>query len=275
MKDFFRNNGALILVIAILLTAIAGVGAAIFDMSPISNLLGILSTPFRDGADAVASWIEDRYNYALRYEELVAENEVLRSQIAQMQEEILNAQDANRQNELLRELVGLVERRPDFEIEDVSVTARAASNWNHTLTISKGSSVGIAEGNCVVDKYGNLVGIVSRTGLNWAEVATIVDPSVEIGARLPRTDDEAVLEGDFTLMLELRARLSYLPENMLPISGDQITTSGLGDRYPSGLVIGTVESVHTDANGLTQYAVVEPSADLESVRYVFVIKSFE
>lgn len=275
MKDFFHNNGVLILVIAVLLTAIVGVGAAIFDMSPISNLLGVLSAPFRDGADAIASWVEDRYNYALGYEELVAENEALRSQIAQMQEEIRNAQDANRQNELLRELVGLVERRPDFEIEDAAVTARAASNWNHTLTINKGSGVGIAEGNCVVDKYGNLVGIVGKTGLNWAEVTTVADPSVEIGARLPRTDDEAVLEGDFALMLELRARLSYLPENMLPISGDQVTTSGLGDQYPAGLVIGTVESVHTDANGLTRYAVVEPSADLEGVRYVFVVKSFE
>lgn len=275
MKDFFRNNGALILIIAVLLTAIVGVGAAIFDMSPVSNLLGILSTPFRDGANAVASWIEDRYNYALRYEDLVAENEALRGQIAQMQEEIRDAQDANRQNELLRELVGLVERRPDFEIEDAAVTARSASNWDHTLTISKGSGVGITEGNCVVDQYGNLVGIVSQTGLNWAKVATVVDPSIEIGARLPRTDDEAVLEGDFTLMLERRIRLSYLPENMLPISGDQTTTSGLGDQYPSGLVIGTVESIHTDANGLTQYAVVEPAADLDGVRYVFVIKSFE
>lgn len=275
MKDFFRSNGILIVIIAVLLTAIIGVCSAILGMSPITDLLGVLSTPFRTGADAVASWVEDRYNYAFRYDELVAENEALRAQLADLREQILDAQDANRQNELLRELVGLVERRPDLKIEDAAITARAVSNWDATMTIDQGSSVGIAEGNCVVDQYGNLVGIVSAVGLNWADVSAVVDPSIEIGVRLPRTDEEAVLEGDFALFLEGKMRMSYLPEGSLPLLGDAVTTSGLGDRYPSGLVVGTVESLHDEDNGLTQYAVVVPAADLENVRYVFVIKSFE
>lgn len=275
MKDFLRNNGILILVIAILLTAIVGVCSAILGMSPITNLLGVLATPFRAGADAVAAWTEERYNYAFRYDELVEENEQLRAQLAELQKEITAAQDSNRQNELLRELLGLAEKRPDLEWHDATVTTRAVSNWNFTLTINQGSTKGVEPGNCVVDEYGNLVGIVSKTGLNWAEVASVVDPSIELGARLPRTDDEAVLEGDFSLMLERRVRLSYLPKNSLPISGDQVTTSGLGGRYPADLVIGTVESIHTEVTGLTQYAVVAPAADLEHVRYVFVIKGFD
>lgn len=275
MKDFLRNNGILILIIAILLTAIVGVCSAILGMSPITNLLGVLATPFRAGADAVAAWTEERYNYAFRYDELVEENEQLRAQLAQLQKEITAAQDSNRQNELLRELLGLAEKRPDLEWHDATVTARAVSNWNFTLTINQGSTKGVEAGNCVVDEYGNLVGIVSKVGLNWAEVASVVDPSIELGARLPRTDDEAVLEGDFSLMLEQRVRLSYLPENSLPISGDRVTTSGLGGRYPADLLIGTVESIHTEVTGLTQYAVVAPAADLEHVRYVFVIKGFD
>lgn len=273
MKEFFRNNGILILIIAILLTAIIGVCAEILGMSPVSNLLGILSTPFRAGADAAADWMEDRYNYAFRYEELVAENEALRAQLAEAQEQLRDAEDANRQNELFRELIGLTERHKDFDLEDASVTGRSASNWEYTLTISKGTNMGVEAGDCVVDQYGNLVGVVSQVGLNWAEVAAIVDSSIEMGARLPRTDDEAVLEGDFSLMLEGRVKLAYL--GALPISGDQVSTSGLGDIYPAGLAVGTVESVHMEDNGLTQYAVVRPAADLDDVRYVFVIKSFD
>lgn len=275
MKDFFRNNGILILIIAVLLTAILAVCSAIMGMSPVSNLLGVLATPFRAAAGAIASWTEDQYSYAFRYQELVEENELLRTQLTELQKQILAAQDSNRQNELLRSLLGLAERQPDLEFQDATVTTRAVSNWSFTLTVNQGSVQGVKQGDCVVDQYGNLVGVVSRVGLNWAEVATIVDPSIEVGARLPRTDDEAVLEGDFSLMLQRRVKLSYLPEATLPISGDRITTSGLGGRYPADLFIGTVESVHTEASGLAQYAVVAPAADLEHVRYVFVIKGFE
>ena len=275
MNQFFRQNGILIVIIAVLLAAIIGVCSAIFGMSPLSNVLGVLSTPFRAGVDAVASWVEDRYNYAFRYDELLAENESLRQQVADLQEEIRAAQDANRQNELYRELLNLAERRADFDLEDATVTVRATSNWSSTLTINKGSSVDVAVGDCVVDQYGNLVGVITEVGYNWSTLATVVDPSTEIGGRIPRTDDEAVLEGDFTLMGEGRLKLSYLPENTVPISGDQVTTSGLGDQYPAGLVVGTIESIHTEASGLTRYAVVEPAADLEDIKYVFVIKSFD
>lgn len=275
MKEFLRKNGILILIIAVLLTAILGVLSAILDMSPISNLLGVLSTPFRAGADAMASWIEDRYNYAFRYDELMEENAALRAQLAEALEELRDAQDANRQNERLRDLIGLAERHKEFDFQDAAVTDRAVTNWNFTLTIDKGSNVGIQEGNCVVDQYGNLVGVVGKVGLNWSEAASVVDPSIELGARLPRTDDEAVLEGDFTLMLERELKLAYLPEECVPIAGDQVLTSGLGDRYPAGLLVGTVKSLHNEDNGLARYAVVSPAADLENVRYVYVIKGFD
>jgi len=275
MKQFFRENGFLILLIAALLAAIIGVGSAIFGMSPLSNVLGVLATPFRAGVDAVASWVEDRYNYSFRYNELVEENEKLRQQVADLTKQVQEGYNAVRQNEMYRDLIGLAEKRADFEFEDATVTGRASSNWSETLTINKGSNVEVELGDCVVDQYGNLVGIISEVGYNWSTLALVTDPTTEIGGRIPRTDDEAVLEGDFTLMLEGKVKLAYLPENTIPISGDQVTTSGLGDQYPAGLVVGTIESIHTEANGLTRYAVVEPAAQLDDLRYVFVIKSFD
>ena len=275
MKDFLRQNGILLVVIAVLCAALIGVLSALLNFSPVSNLVGVLSTPFRSVVAAVADWVEDRYNYSFQYDELVEENETLRQQVADLQEQIREAQDANRQNELYRELLGLAEKRSDFELEDATVTLHTTSNWNSTLTINKGSNVDVAVGDCVVDAYGNLVGVISEVGLNYSVLSTVIDPSTEIGGRIPRTDDNAVLEGDFALMREGRLKLSYLPENSQLISGDQITTSGLGDVYPSGLVVGTVESVHTEADGLTRYAAVAPAADLDALRYVFVIKDFD
>ena len=56
--------------------------------------------------------------------------------------------------------------------------------------------------------------------------------------------------------------------------GDMIVTSGLGGYYPSGLVIGSVEEIKTDDNGLTRYATIIPKTDITQLVEVFVITDF-
>ena len=275
MKKFFRENGGLILIIAVLLAAVLGVTGAIFNVNPVSNILGVITTPFRDGLNAVANWMEDGYNYAFRYEELEGENQRLRERVAELEQDAREYEDAVNQNARLRNLLGLQERRSDFEFEEATVTVRSSTNWESVFTINKGSSSQVEVGDCVVDEYGNLVGVINEVQLNWSTLATVVDASTELGGRIVRTDDTAVLEGDFSLMRQGLLRLSYLPEDTELISGDQITTSGVGTRYPSGLVVGSIQSVLTDDSGLSRYAEVVPAADLENVKYVYVIKSFD
>ena len=261
MKDFLQQNGILLVIIAVLAAVILSLAADLLGFDPLANVLGTLASPFRAAVSSVSGWVEDRYGYAFRYDELVEENAALKERIAALEKEARDAEDANRQNELFRQLIGLAEKRADFEFQDAAITVRSTSNWSSSLTIDKGSNTDITVGDCVVDAYGNLVGVVSEVGFNSSVVATIVDSTTEMGGRLLRTDDNAVLEGDFTLMKEGKLKLAYLPKTAQPLSGDQIVTSGLGDTYPSGLLAGTVESIHT--------------ADLDDLRYVFVIKDFD
>ena len=79
----------------------------------------------------------------------------------------------------------------------------------------------------------------------------------------------------FSLMGENRLRLDYLPAGCQLLGGDLVLTSGLGGYYPAGLEIGTVEEVQLSDSGAASYAVLEPSADFDSLVEVFIIKSFE
>ena len=76
-------------------------------------------------------------------------------------------------------------------------------------------------------------------------------------------------------MGEGKLKLSYLSGDSGLISGDYVLTSGLGGFYPGALVIGTVDSVHTDDDGLAQYAVITPLARLDELTQVFIIKDFD
>lgn len=274
MKRFFHDNGLLLVLIAALLAAVVGVGSSILGFNPLTGLVELVSTPFRAASSAVAAWTQERYDRAFRYDALEQTNEELRQRIAELEELEREYQDAIRENQRLEELLGLAEERPEFAYEDAQVTRRTSDNWQANLTIDKGAEDGVERNDCVVDQYGNLVGVVSEVGGTWALVDTVLDPDVELGGRVARTDDTAILEGDFTLMLDGQLKLSYLPEEAQLVSGDQVVTSGLGQVYPAGLVVGNVTGLFTEADGVSRYAQVEPAADLERVRYVYVITDF-
>ena len=167
------------------------------------------------------------------------------------------------------------QQRRDFTFESAIIVDRSTSNWSRVMTLNKGTSSGIAVGNCVVDDQGNLVGVIREAGLNWSTITTILDTDSSLGARVFRTGEVTVAMGDLALMETGRLKLSYLEGESSLINGDLIVTSGLGGYYPSQLVIGSVEEIRTDDNGLTRYAVLAPKTDLDSLSEVFVITSFD
>ncbi len=274
MKDFFRNNGGLLLLASVLLAAVVTVGAYILGYDPLSGALELLSTPFRAASSAIANWTQDQYGRAFSYDQLAAENEALRQRVAELEKDAIAGQDAARENERMKDLLGLAEERPELQYRDAEVVRRSSSNWSSDLTINRGSTGGVKVNDCVIDQYGHLIGVVTQADLNSSVVTTILDPTLEVGGRVARTDEDAILEGDFTLMLDGLVRLSYIPEQAKLVTGDQVITSGLGGIYPSGLAVGSIRSLTVEEDGITRYAQVEPAADIAGVRYVYVIVDY-
>ena len=277
MKDFLRQNGVLLLVIALLASILIGIFTFMLsgEADPLSNIVNTIVSPVRGGVAAAADWVEGAYAYVFRRGELEDELDALRRQVGELQEKVRQGEEASRENEQLRDLLGLQARRRDFVFEAAKVTARSTANWESTLTLSKGSAAGIEAGDCVVTQTGVLVGVVAETGLNWSTVSTVIDTETEIGGIVTRTYSAGVLEGDFSLMNEGKLKLNYLPEGAQLVTGDEVLTSGRGEVFPSGLEVGRVEGVFTDPSGQTRYAVVTPSVALDSLIEVFVIKDFE
>ena len=272
MKDFFRKNGLMVVIAALLLTAAVSIASALMPVNPVTNLLGVLATPFRAASTAVTSWVQGVWRYATEYDDLQNRVQELELQVAQMEEENREAVKAMEENERLRALLELREKRRDFVFESATVTGRTSTSWSSTLTISKGTAHGVETGDCVITETGSLVGVVSEAGLNWSTVITLLDPNISVGALIFRTGDDGILVMDGDLDGFINA---YLSAQAQLVSGDEVLTSGMGGKYPSGLVIGAVEQVHTTPSGVEQYAVLQPTADLERLAEVFVIKDFD
>ena len=269
MKDFFRRNGFWLLVIAFLLSVLIGISSALMggNADPLSDLVSAVTAPVRNGVSAVADWAGGVSRYVFHYGEMEQELHDLEKKVAEL--------EAIQENARLRELLGLRSKRRDLTFESAKVTARSADNWRSTLTLSKGEEAGLQPGNCVITSTGVLVGVVSKVGSHTATVSTVIDTSMEMGGIITRTNSAGVLEGDFALMKEGRLKLSYLPDGAQLVAGDEVLTSGKGDVYPSGLVVGQVEGVFSDASGMNRYAVVAPEVELDTLVEVFVVKDFD
>jgi len=277
LKKFFRENGILLLIAAVLLSVLITLCSNLFSsgVDPLGSLLNTIATPVRGGISAVANWVEGVYDYIFHYDQMEDELTQLRRRVAEMEDRLRQAQYESEENQRLRQLLELREQRRDFVFESAQVNAHGTKGWDDTLTLSKGSNCGIEVGDCVITETGVLVGIVSQVGLNWSTVDTVLSPNTELGGQTVRTGLAGVLSGELDLMQQGLLKLGYLPIDHGLVEGDEIVTSGRGGIYPSGLVVGTVTQTGTDEAGLSGYALVEPAARLDKLVQVFVIKQFD
>lgn len=277
MKKFFTTRVRVVLVIAVL-AALLTIGSILLfpgEANPISNVISMILNPVKNGVTILVDKAEGLYDYLFRYELLEAENEQLRGEIAAVNEDIRNSQTYKAENERFRDALELKEKHTDYELEIANVVSWGDSGYGSTMTISKGSSAGISAGMCAITESGQVVGLITETGSNWATVTTILDTTSEIGAYIFGSGYTCIAQGDFELLHDGKLRASYLSSSATIRNTDQLLTSGDGDIYPPGLIIGNVTDVGNDETNVAKYAVITPTVELDRVEQVFVIKSYD
>lgn len=276
MKNFFTKNGIILLtVITVLAVGLCLFSAASSGTGFVHDALGVIASPFRAAGGAVSGWVNSISEHFENVESLQQENDELRKQVADLERQLRQAQEDSEENRRLRTLLNLRQQRQDFVFESAKIVAESSSNWASTLTLNKGTSAQVSVGDCVVNEEGFLVGVITDAGLNWSTVTTILDTGSQLGAKVFRTGETTVAQGDLSLMNDGLLKLSYLASESSAINGDLVVTSGLGGFYPSDLVIGSVDAIYTDDNGLTKYAVLQPKISLPQLTQVFVIVDFQ
>lgn len=275
MKSGILKNKKIraVLIIAVALAILVAVLSSAKN-SKTGNLTQTLLSPFRSLSSALTRSAERYYNYAFKYEELEAENAVLRQKIMAMEADVRESETLSRENERLKALLHVAEEHSDYVFVPAYIISWDSGNWTSTFTISRGSEDGIAPGMCAVTEFGEVVGIVEEAGSNWATVTSILDSSLEISASVVSTGYTGVVEGSYRSGEEGNLRLNYLPNNSVMKNGDQVVTTG-SDLYPKDLVLGYVVDAGMDDTGVSKYALLESSVDFSSLEQVYMIADYE
>ena len=274
MKKHLSAKTKWIIVAAILLAGLLTVTAAVNAGRPGESFVQTLLTPFRSATSTLVREVERYYDYMFKYESLQAENEALKQQIIAMEEDVRSADALQRENERLHQLLGLTEEHEDWQRASAYIISWEDSSWKSAFTIGKGTNSGIHEGQVAITEYGQVVGLVTAAGHNWATVTTVLDSALGISATVASTGYNGVVEGGLATGSQGLLRMNYLPTDSVLRNNDQVLTTG-STVYPRGLLIGYITDADFDQTGVAKYALLKPAADLDDLEQVFIITQYE
>ena len=276
MRDYLRKNGIrlAIIVLSVALLVALTTAASNGKTGFLHNMTGVLEAPVKKVLSSAVNAMNTIYGHIFEYDSLLAENESLRSQLADAQQSARDGIEASEENERLRKLLDLRDAHNDYVMESSKIVLWSSSNWSSSFTISKGASSGIELGDPVITEYGVVVGQITELGTTWATVSTLIDVDMSIGAFVGESGTSGMVVGEYSLMKKNQAKLTYLADGAQIFVGDDVLTSGSGGAFPAGLVIGTLTAVKTESGGQLEYGVVDPGVNFSQLVQVFIIKDF-
>ena len=274
MKRFFSSKVRTVLVIAVVLAAALTVIGNLTGSTPLDGTVKGLLTPISTAASHLKNGAAQLYSYLFRYEALAAENADLKEQLAQISNDARKLDAMTRENARLRAALELQQDHEDYKLVDAYIIDRDSRDWASTFTINRGSASGLAEGMCVVTENGEVVGLITSVGSNYAVVTTVLDSSLEVSATIASTGYNGMVRGGYTAGLDGYLRMDYLPTSAVIRNQDQVVTSG-STVYPRDLVLGRIIDAGYDDTGVAKYAVLEPAVNVSSIEQVFVITEYD
>ena len=274
MRHFFTTRVKVVLIVAVVLAIVLGVVSGLTNMSIPDMLVKGVLTPVRAGVSKLADGAEQLYSYMFGYESLAAENQQLKEQLAQMEDDARLADSLSRENERLRDALEMKTAHSDYKFADGYIISWDSGEWSSTFTINQGKNAGIAENMCAVTANGELVGLVSEVGPNYAVVKSVLDSSLEISATIAASGYNGMVQGGYATGEEGYLRMNYLPSGAVICNHDQVVTAG-STLYPRDLVLGSVIDAGFDETGVAKFAILEPAADFGSLEQIFVLTSYK
>jgi len=186
-------------------------------------------------------------------------------------------EEAEKEINDLKKILELNNTLSESSYMNATIINRNIGYWYNTVTIDKGEKDGIEKDMAVINNDG-LIGIVTKTSkLNsTVKLLTTADTNSKISVKIKVDEDNYI----FGLLVGYdKDKKSFIIEGIannteIPISS-MVTTTGLGNNFPSGILIGRVDKITKDNFDLARTVLVKSSVDFDNINYVTVLKKDE
>lgn len=204
---------------------------------------------------------KDLYKKYTKLKEKVEKTDLYHAEIEELQKEIADLKSTLELNATLSE----------YTYVNATVVNRNIGKWYNLLNIDKGSKNGIKKGDAVIINSG-LVGRIIKVSnfSSTVKLLTSDEISNKISVKISNKEKYYGLLTGFD-----KDKKVYLIEGITEPDkineGDMVTTTGLTDYFPSGILIGHVSKIVKDEYDLNSIIEVTPSVDFNDISIVTVL----
>lgn len=212
------------------------------------------------GLNLVGSLFESR-------NQLQRENARLQEQLLIQQYQLQKLEHLTVENRRLNELLNastVVNER----VVRVEMIGESPDPFVKRIVIGKGQADGVYVGQAVFDADG-LMGQVVEVLPYTSWVLLITDPQHATPVQVNRNGMRAIASGTRDSLHLLN--LDNIPNTADIQVGDELVTSGLGERFPAGFPVGVVTSVANDPGKPFATVVVTPTAQIDRSRNLLLV----
>ncbi len=238
----------------------------------LEDVAGSMLQPVQAGATRASQPLAQFIRTVNGLADLRSENERLRQTIAELTRENISLREAAVENQALRQHLKFTQTSPNLQLLAATVIGNDTNPLLAYAQLDRGTLDGVREGMAVVNPEGALVGRITRVSEGRSSVLLILNPSSSVNALVQTRESRptGVVEGQYDGRLLMRD----IPQSERLHEGDLVLTSGLGNGFPKGLLVGQVHSVKRLDAAMFQEAQVTPAANFARLETVSVIVNF-
>ncbi|MFC1515044.1 rod shape-determining protein MreC [Candidatus Omnitrophota bacterium] len=195
---------------------------------------------------------------------LQSENRNLKQDVLKLLNELSYRQNMVQENKELKKMLNLKEQAPQAFIP---ATIIRKNPWTAAMEIliDKGKIDGVTKGSLVIDFESNLVGKIEKADIRQSWLRLVSDPNFKVISRCNGLN--AILVG----ALFEGAKLLYVPYDFAIQDDDPVLIPAASGKGIT-IKVGQVSFVKKIRSSLTQSVFIKPSADLNGLSEVFVVK---
>lgn len=275
MKYVFKSVGFKIIaaVIGFLLLGMFLCAANGHGESAQSTVIGTIFTPAHWVAGKISDGISKITNNAKGNAEYDKKIDDLQKQLGELQNQLADYENLKDQNKLYKDALELKDENSGFAFTQASVIGRDSASPYCTFTVNKGTLNDVNDGYAVV--YGKyLVGVVKKAYPTYSVVSTILDSDFSVSAYDINTKELSYVTGDAKLAEKGFCKFENLDSATKITYGSIITTAGISQTIPKGIVIGTVREINDEATNISTYAVIEPGTDIKKIDTCLILTNY-
>ena len=240
------------------------------SLGPVKSVAGNVITPMQVGINRIGSFFTSKLDYLKKVDDLIAKNKELTDKLNEVSYENKLLLQGKYELDNFRKLYNLDQTYADYPKVAARVISKDTNNWYSKFKIDKGSDDGIKPGMNVMAGNG-LVGIITKTGKNYADVRSIIDDSSDVRGMFLDNSETCTVKGNLKLLDEGHIEVTDIKKGLSIQDGYEVVTSYTSQKYHPGILIGYVSGIKVDPSNMTESGYLTPAVDFSKLDMVLII----